>query len=156
MSEIIKTMPVIPLRGLTVLPTMVLHFDISREKSIKAVEAAMADDQILFLTAQKNPDDNNPGLRSLYEIGVTAKIRNVAKLPKDIVRVMAEGIDKGRLLGTQDNGSCLMAQVEMIEEETIPFDELTSAGMVRALDDLLKRYGQLNQKFGKEALRQLL
>ena len=156
MSEMIKTMPVIPLRGLTVLPTMVLHFDISREKSIKAVEAAMADDQILFLTAQKNPDDNNPGLRSLYEIGVTAKIRNVAKLPKDIVRVMAEGIDKGRLLGTQDNGSCLMAQVEMIEEEAIPFDELTSAGMVRALDDLLKRYGQLNQKFGKEALRQLL
>ncbi|MDO4321810.1 MAG: endopeptidase La [Lachnospiraceae bacterium] len=156
MSEMIKTMPAIPLRGLTVLPTMVLHFDISREKSIKAVEAAMAEDQILFLVTQQNPDDNNPGLRGLYEVGVTARIRNVAKLPKDIIRVMVEGLQKGRLLGTEEKDGYLQAQVEPMEEQHPQIEALTAAAMTRALEDLLRRYGQLNPKFGKDMLRQLL
>lgn len=156
MNEVIKTMPAIALRGLTVLPTMVLHFDISREKSVRAVEAAMAEDQTIFLVTQKNPDDNNPGLTGLYGIGVTAKIRNVAKLPKDIVRVMAEGMQRGRLLGLEDGDGHLKAQIELIEEDENRPDETTAVAMTRALEELLKRYSQLNQKFGKDMLRQML
>ncbi len=144
------------MRGLTVLPTMVLHFDISREKSIKAVEAAMAEDQTIFLVTQQNPDDNNPGLRSLYNIGVSARIRNVAKLPKSIVRVMVEGVARGRLLGVEDYGGYLHANVDFADEQEIEYDEITRLAMTRGLEELLKRYGQLNQKFGKEMLRQLL
>ncbi len=156
MSEMVKTMPAIPLRGLTVLPTMVLHFDISRDSSIKAVEAAMAEDQIMFLVTQQNPDDNNPGLRGLYETGVTAKIRNVAKLPKDIIRVMVEGLQKGKLLEVQEQDGYLQAQVEPMEELHPQMDDTVAEAMTRALEDLLKRYGQLNPKFGKDMLKQLL
>lgn len=156
MDEIIRTLPVIPLRGLTVLPSMVLHFDISREKSIRAVEAAMAADQAIFLVTQKNPDENNPGLRGLYEVGVSAQIRNVAKLPKDIVRVMAEGTARGRLLGIQEREGFLVGEASFCDEPDPELDDLTKEAMTRALEELLKRYSQLNQKFGKEMLRQLL
>ena len=155
MEERKRTMPAIPLRGLAVLPTMVLHFDISRDKSIRAVEAAMEKDQTIFLTAQQNPDDNNPGLPGLYGIGVTAKIRNVAKLPKDIVRVMVEGTHRARLLEIEEKNGYLHAQVEILEEEKQELGETTEIAMVRALAELLNRYSQLNQKFGKDMLRQL-
>lgn len=156
MSEVVKTMPMIPLRGLTVLPTMVLHFDISKDKFVKAVEAAMAGEQIIFLVTQKNPDDNSPGLQNLCELGVIAKIRNVAKLPKDLVRVMAEGIQKAKLTEVTEADGYLMGRVEPVEEPQIPLGELERTAMVRALGDLLKRYSQLNPKFGKDMIRQLL
>ncbi len=144
------------MRGLTVLPTMVLHFDISRDKSIKAVEAAMAEDQMIFLVTQQNPDDNNPGLRNLYNFGVSARIRNVAKLPKNIVRVMVEGVERGRLIGVEDYDGYLHASVDFAREREVEYDEITRLAMTRGLEELLKRYSQLNQKFGKEMLRQLL
>ncbi|MCI8318745.1 MAG: endopeptidase La [Lachnospiraceae bacterium] len=156
MNEVKRRMPAIPLRGLTVLPTMVLHFDISRKSSIQAVEAAMEKDQIIFLVTQRNPDDNNPGLRGLYELGVIAKIRNVAKLPKDIVRVMVEGIQKGRLLEGDAANGYLEVQVEPAEEQSPQIEASMAEAMVRALRDLLVRYGQLNQKFGKDMQKQLL
>ncbi len=156
MNEVKKRMPAIPLRGLTVLPTMVLHFDISRKSSIQAVEAAMEKDQIIFLVTQRNPDDNNPGLRGLYEFGVIARIRNVAKLPKDIVRVMVEGLQKGRLLEGEAANGYLEVQVEPVEELRPEIDASMAEAMVRALRDLLTRYGQLNQKFGKDMQKQLL
>ncbi len=149
-------MPMIPLRGLTVLPTMVLHFDISKDIFVKAVEAAMAGEQIIFLVTQKNPDDNSPGLQNLCELGVIAKIRNVAKLPKDLVRVMAEGIQKAKLTEVTEADGYLMGRVEPVEEPQIPLGELERTAMVRALGDLLKRYSQLNPKFGKDMIRQLL
>ena len=156
MEETKKTLPTIPLRGLTVLPTMVLHFDISRNKSIKAVEAAMEEDQIIFLVTQKNPDDNNPGLAGLYEIGMTARIRNVAKLPKDIVRVMVEGLERCSVLALEERRGCLYAAVEPIKEQEVELSGAEKDGMARALEDLLKRYSQLNQKFSKDMLRQML
>ncbi|MFR8547526.1 MAG: endopeptidase La [Lachnospiraceae bacterium] len=156
MDDSIKTMPMIPLRSLAVLPGMVLHFDISREKSVRAVEAVMAEDQNIFLVTQQNPDDNNPGLKNLYETGMVAVIRNVAKLPKNIVRVAAEGMHKARLTGMENDGAYLTARVELLEEPQPQLDETMKAAMTRALWDLLKRYAQINQKFGKDMLRQLL
>ncbi len=156
MNGIVKSIPMIPLRGLTVLPTMALHFDISRERSIRAVEAAMAQDQVIFLVAQRNPNENDPDISGVYEYGVTARIRNVAKLPKDIVRVMVEGLEKTRLLAMTEENGCLYAQVEELAEINDELDEAMKTGMVRALADMLQRYGQLNQKFGKDMVRQLL
>lgn len=156
MNGIVKSIPMIPLRGLTVLPTMALHFDISRERSIRAVEAAMALDQVIFLVAQRNPNENDPDISGVYEYGVTARIRNVAKLPKDIVRVMVEGLEKTRLLAMTEENGCLYAQVEELAEINDELDEAMKTGMVRALADMLQRYGQLNQKFGKDMVRQLL
>lgn len=156
MSDSTKVMPMIPLRSLTVLPGMVLHFDISREKSVRAVEAAMADKQTIFLVTQQNPDDNNPGLKNLYETGMITEIRNVAKLPKNIVRVAAEGVQKARLTKIESDGEYLVAYAEAVEETQPELDDTTKAAMTRALWDLLKRYAQINQKFGKDMLRQLL
>ncbi len=156
MEEQRKRMPLLPLRGLTVLPGMVLHFDISRERSIKAVETAMSTDQNIFLVTQKNPDHNNPGLRDLYEIGLEAKIRNVAKLPQGIIRVMVEGGERGRLLELDDGGPYLVGETEQIIWEPLELPEATRTAMLRALQELLKRYCQLNQKFGKDMLRQML
>lgn len=156
MEETRKILPAIPLRGLTLLPTMILHFDISREKSIKAIEAAMSKDQMIYLVTQKNPDENDPGLADLYEIGMEAKIRNVAKLPKNIIRVAVEGIQRCRLAALEEQEHCLYASVEPLEELPYTFSETEQEGMLRALEDLLNRYSQLNQKFSKDMLRQLL
>ncbi|MCC8104341.1 MAG: endopeptidase La [Clostridiales bacterium] len=156
MEDMIRNMPVIPLRGMTVFPTMILSFDVSRDKSIRAVEEAMAADQAIFLLTQKDPDANDPGLADLYEIGVAAKVLNVAKLPKNIVRVRAEGLERARILDMVDQDSYFEAQIEILEDEEVELDELTAEAMTRGLEDLLSRYGQLNPKFGKDMLRSLL
>lgn len=156
MEEIRETIPVIPLRGLTVLPTMVLHFDISRGRSIKAVEAAMGRDQIIFLVTQKNPDDGNPGFKGLHRIGVTAKIGSLAKLPKEIVRVMAEGLQRCELVSLSEDKGYLCGEVRPCPEQQTDLDEVSQMGMARALEDLLVRYSQIHPKFTKEMLRPLL
>ena len=156
MEKLKRRIPVIPLRGLTVLPTMVLHFDVSRDKSIRAIEAAMENDQMLFLTAQRDPEENNPGITGVYEIGMNTKIRNVQKLPKDLVRVTAEGMQKARLLEMEEQDGFLLAKVELIEEQVPELNAISKEAMVRALWELLKRYAQLNHKFSKDMLRQLL
>ena len=156
MDEMIRTLPMIPLRGLTVLPLMIVNFDISRKKSIRAVEAAMEQDQTIFLVTQRDPEEDQPGIDGLYHTGTVAKIKNIAKLPKNIVRVMVEGVGRGRLLAMQEGAGYLLGQAEISEEEKPQFDELTKTAMVRALQDLLGRYGQINQKFGKDMMQQLM
>ena len=78
MSEIIKNMPAIALRGMTVLPAMIVHFDISRQKSVKALETAMMEDQKIYLITQQNPDVSEPGIQDLYRVGTIARIKNLA------------------------------------------------------------------------------
>ncbi len=155
MDKEMRKLPLIPLRNLTVLPTMTLNFDVSRQKSVRAVEAAMAADQTIFLVTQKDPDESNPGLQSLYEIGVVAQVLHVAKLPKDIERIRVEGIEKAALR-TLTEEEYLQAEVEILEEEVSGIDEISRDAMTRALDDLLLRYAEVNQKFSREMLRQLL
>lgn len=149
-------MPAIPLRALMVLPEMVATFDISRGKSIRAVEAAMDHDQLICLVTQRNPEENNPRMDGLYETGVIAQIRNVAKLPKGLVRVMIEGRSRARLLEWEDDDEYIECEIALAEEKPHGLDPLTMTAMARALHDLLQRYAQINQKFGKDALRALL
>lgn len=146
----------LPLRGLTVLPSMMLHFDVSRDRSIKAIEAAMERDQRIFLVAQRDPDRNQPGLEDLYETGTVARIKNVAKMPKGIIRLMVEGEQRAHLTRMEETGGYYCAGVEIPEEEKEDLDPAVAEGMVRALHDLLVRYGQLNPKFGNDQQRALL
>lgn len=92
-----KVMPLIPLRGLSIFPYMVLHFDIGREKSINALEKAMVRDQTVFLAAQKDPDTDLPTVADFYNVGTIAKIKQMLKLPGDSIRVLVEGISRGKI-----------------------------------------------------------
>lgn len=91
MSDINCRMPAVALRGLVCLPDMILHFDVSRKKSIAALEAAMVKDQMVFLVAQKDPDEEDPKQEDLYTAGAMAKVKQIVKMPENMVRVVAEG-----------------------------------------------------------------
>ena len=156
MEEGRRVTPIIPLRGLTVLPKMVVNFDISRESSIRAVEAAMDQAKMIFLVTQQDPEQDRPQAEGLYPIGIAAEVRTVTKMPKGIVRVMVEGMQRARLISMQEAKGYLAGEIELLEEEAYDLDRNTELAMQRALQDLLKRYAQMNQKFGKELLGALL
>lgn len=157
MSELIKNIPTIALRGMTVLPAMVVHFDISREKSIKAVEQSMMRDQRIFLIAQQNPEENNPGLRDLYRIGTVAVIKQVVKLPKNTFRVLAEGMDRAELIDLDESGEYLEAAVGIFPREDLEqYTANRQEAMLRGLKDIFAVYGAENDKLGKEMVQQIL
>ena len=83
MNEIIKHIPAVALRGMTILPSMIVHFDVSRDKSVKAIERAMVSGQRLFVTAQRDPDMADPGIHDLYRVGTIVEIKQLVKLPKN-------------------------------------------------------------------------
>ena len=112
MSELIRILPAIALRGTTILPDMIVHFDISRSRSIKAVEEAMLHDQKVFLVTQKDPDTEVPGLLDVYKIGTVATVKQVVKLPKGVVRFLVEGEERAELLGFEPNDQWLEAEIE--------------------------------------------
>ena len=96
-------MPAIALRGTTILPDMIVHFDISRPKSIKAVEEAMTQDQKIFLVTQKDPQIENPGMADLYKVGTVAVVKQVVKMPKEALRVLVEGLERAELVGMEED-----------------------------------------------------
>ena len=98
MSEEITRMPAVALRGMTILPSMIVHFDVSRDKSIKAIEQAMTADQKLFVVTQRDPEASDPGIDDLYHIGTVVEIKQLVKLPKNIIRVLVEGLERAELL----------------------------------------------------------
>ena len=154
MRDIVITMPAVALRGLTILPGMIAHFDISREKSIKAVEAAMMDDQKVFLVTQKNVDQENPVLEDLFSVGIIAEIKQVIKLQNDIVRVLVEGKIRAQVDEFTDREAYLEAEVVTLET---PEDELPSnvkEAMLVSVKESFERYAQLNGKMGKDVTKQ--
>ena len=116
MEEGRRVTPIIPLRGLTVLPKMVVNFDISRESSIRAVEAAMDQAKMIFLVTQQDPEQDRPQAEGLYPIGIAAEVRTVTKMPKGIVRVMVEGMQRARLISMQEAKGYLAGEIELLEE----------------------------------------
>lgn len=154
MSSIIKQLPTVALRGLTILPGMVAHFDVSREKSIKAVEEAMMDEQEIFLLTQKNPEEEEPTAENLYSIGLVAEIKQVIKMPNDLVRVLVEGIERAELNCFTETEEYLLAEVIRFTEdglEDIP--ENAREAMVRCLEEKYEQFCTYNSKNGKEAAK---
>ena len=117
MRDLIETLPVVALRGMTILPGMVIHFDVSRERSVKAIEQAMLREQRVFLVTQRDVQTEQPGPEDLFRIGTIAAVKQVIKLPHKVVRVLAEGLERAELSHFEQDGEFLEAEVIRFEEE---------------------------------------
>ena len=156
MDTLMKTLPAVPLRGLTVMPGMMIHFDAASPASIAALEQAMEGDQLVFLVTQKNIKEQNPKLEDLYTVGTIAQVKQMAKLPGKTMRVLAEGLTRAELLSISATEPCMMMEVIELEEEDLDLDEETREAMIRILKEKLQEYGEQNLKFAKEVLPGLL
>lgn len=152
MESTIFTMPVIALRGLCVLPKMTVSFDISRARSIAAVEKAMVTDQRVCLVTQKNVEDMNPTLDQLYHIGTIAYVKQLVKMPGGVVRVMVDGLDRAELLVLDSDDPALIGEVELMNGSNGESDYVVSEAMLRVLKGKLEEYGKQHPKFAKEVL----
>lgn len=156
MNNLIKVMPAIALRGTTILPDMIVHFDISRSKSVKAVEEAMTQDQKIFLITQKDPQVENPGINDLYKVGTIALVKQVVKLPKDILRVLVEGVERAELVGLEEELPYLEAEIAGFEEEEEELPENVKEAMLRSMKEIFLAYCKENSKISKELAGQIL
>ena len=157
MNNLTKEMPAVALRGMIILPSMIVHFDISREKSIKAIEQAMLGDQKVFVTAQKNPDVSEPEMKDLYRVGTVAVIKQVIRLPKNIFRVLVEGIGRGELVELDTDMGYLQAEVlEFENDKAENLDEHSKEAMLRNLKEVFGTYTIANKKLSKELTGQLM
>lgn len=151
MSKVVTKLPMVALRGMTILPGMVAHFDVSRERSIHAVEAAMQGEQKLFLITQKDPNIEEPAGEDLYRIGVIAEVKQVIKTQKKVVRVLVEGIERGELASFLSQEDFFVAEVIRFDdagEEEIPYE--VKEAMLRALKENALRYEKVNGRMGKD------
>jgi ATP-dependent Lon protease len=152
----VRVLPAIPLRGVTVLPDMVRHFDVSREKSMRAVEDAMLHDEIVFLVTQRSIKTAEPTLDDLYEIGTIARIKQVVRLRQGRIRVLAEGIERAELLDFDNTGDFIRAEVACFERpENLP-DEMHTEAMRRELKELFSAYAVNGTNFSNELVVQIL
>ncbi len=153
-----KNLPMVALRGMTILPEMIIHFDINRKKSIKAIEKAMLDDQTIFLVTQRDGEVEEPIEEDVYRMGIVGKIKQVIKLPNNIIRVLIEGKERALLDSIKQYEPYLVAEVFELEDsnqnETI--DRIKKEAMLRHLKETLEIYGIENAKIGKEVIKQLL
>lgn len=152
----IITIPVIAMRGITVLPEMTTSFDISRKKSIAAVEKAMVGDQRVCLVAQRDPETQDPDMEQLYHIGTVSYIRQILKLPGGILRVMAEGQDRAELLDLDSTELALIGEVLLTEKPEPDVEDTVAEAMARILKEKLETYGHQHAKFSRDVLPNLL
>ncbi|WP_143319317.1 endopeptidase La [Clostridium sp. HBUAS56010] len=156
MVDKIITMPVIALRGMTVLPKMMLHFDISRKKSIAAVEKAMVGDQKVCLVTQKDPEEPDPGFEGVHQIGTVALIKQLVKMPGNVVRVMVEGLERAELLSLGSESAMLVGEIDTDLDVDGIMDDVTRQAMMEIVRDKLSQYGKENPRLAKEAIPGLL
>ena len=157
MNREIKSLPMVALRGMTIMPEMVVHFDVSREKSIAAIQEAMAGDQKIFLVAQRSIETDDPTQEDVYEVGTVGTIKQIMKLPKHIVRVLVSGETRGILKQLQQDTQYLQAEVEVIDESDLVIqDDLNGEAMARSLKDTFLDYAARNGKMSKEAVAEIL
>ena len=156
-KDLIETLPVVALRGMTILPDMVIHFDVSRERSVKAIEQAMLREQRIFLVTQKDVQVEQPGPDDLYRIGTIAAVKQVIKLPHNVIRVLAEGLERAELSHFSQEGDFLEAEIIRFEEDN-ELEELAPGmrdAMVRNLTETFHLYCKESGKVGKELERQI-
>lgn len=155
MKEEYRKVPAVALRGMAILPGMVAHFDVSRNRSVRALEAAMMDDQMVFLVTQKNVEKEDPELEDLYTVGIIAVIKQVIKMQNNVVRVLVEGETRARLLSMEQE-EYLLAGVEPLQrDEELMAVEIQEA-MLRGIRETFARYCMLNPKPGKDLARQMI
>ena len=156
MDTMIMKMPAVALRGMVILPGMVAHFDVSRAKSIKAVEEAMMDEQKIFLVAQKDVEQENPDIEDLFKIGIITEVKQVIKLQNNIVRILVEGKERAELSAFLENPDYLLAEIIRFDEEVDDgLPEEAKEAMLRSIQETFGKYVVVNPKMGKELQRQL-
>ncbi len=153
MDTMIRKLPAVALRGMVILPGMIAHFDISRAKSIRAVEESMMDEQHIFLVAQKDIEQENPDSSDVYKIGTIAEVKQVIKLQNNVVRILVEGKERAELSGFLDNPDYLYAEVIRFEEEAEDLPKEVQEAMVRSLQETFGKYLVVNSKMGKDLQR---
>lgn len=156
MSDMIQHLPAIALRGTTILPDMIVHFDVSREKSIKAIEKAMVQDQRVFLITQRDPQTEEPSQEDLYTVGTIGEIKQLVKNRKNMVQVLVEGKRRAELVRFDSEDVYLEAEVALFEEEEISLDENVKEAMLRGIKELFVRYCNENTKMSKDLAGQIL
>lgn len=156
MSDMIQHLPAIALRGTTILPDMIVHFDVSREKSIKAIEKAMVQDQRVFLITQRDPQTEEPSQEDLYTVGTIGEIKQLVKNRKNMVQVLVEGKQRAELVRFDSEDVYLEAEVALFEEEEIFLDENVKEAMLRGIKELFVRYCNENTKMSKDLAGQIL
>lgn len=150
------TCPLIPLRGITVFPGMILHFDLNRKKSMAAVNAAMSNKQEIMLCCQKEAETEEPGVEDLYPVGTIAEIKQVTKLPGNLMRVMVQGKKRATLREVDlYTNKYYMASVEVYEETRGDMDEMEEAAMLRASMETLTGYLEEYPRIGKSLQNQI-
>lgn len=156
MSDEKILIPVIALRGMTILPAMVVHFDVSRTKSIHALEKAMVRDQKVLVISQRDPEDEEPTLESLYRIGTVCEIKQLIKLPNNIIRVLVEGKDRAELENFIEDEEALVGEIYIIENTgKEELADTVAEAMMRIVKELLLRYSTMNPKLNRETVKLL-
>lgn len=145
----IMSMPAIALRGMVIFPHMVINFDIGREKSIKAIEYAMANDQLVFLSAQYDPTLDEPTNEDIYSVGTVARIKQVMKMPGKVVRVLIEGMFRGRIVEITDNDSYFISKIEQISDVKIK-SAAENHAFIRKLQSTFEEYFSYDTKMNGE------
>lgn len=148
-------MPAVALRGLTILPGMIAHFDISRERSLRAVEEAMEQDQKIYLVTQRNVDSEDPTQEDLYQMGIVADIKQVVRLQNDVVRILVDGISRAALLGFTDNEKYLEAEICYCDSNADSLPEDLREAMLLGVREAFHRYAAVVGKISKELIRQI-
>ncbi len=157
MNNPISVLPTVALRGTTILPDTIVHLDVSRERSIKAVEAAMLHDQKIFLITQRDPEMETPGLKDLYQVGTIAYIKQVVKLPQNLVRVLVEGKERAELLNLEQEYPFLKSEAALFErEEAEHYAPPVKEAMHRSIRELFQHYCMESGKVSKELVAQIL
>ena len=150
------TMPAVALRGLTILPGMVQHFDISREKSIRAIETAMMGNQKVYLVTQRHPEQETPAVADLYQMGTISQIKQLVKMPGGIIRVMVEGEKRAALLTLFEEGPYLEAEVEEAPMQEEQLTDTVKEAMSRIVKEKLEEFGNANPTAVKDFIGSLL
>ena len=157
MSEQKKILPAVALRGMTVMPEMVVHFDISRERSVKAVQEAMLNDQTVFLVTQKKIDTDTPNQEELYSVGIIAKVKQVLKMPKNVLRVLVTGEQRARLVSLEQTEPYMTAEIMPLEDYVPDLGSpVNIEGMIRGLKDLFMEYGAKSPRITKELAARIM
>lgn len=156
MEEKLITLPAIALRGLSVLPEMIQHFDISREMSVSAVEHAMVGEQKVFLVTQRDPEKEEVTLEDLHQIGTIARIKQLVKMPGGLIRVMVEGLERAELISLDESGQYLEAEVEAAPLKNEDLNDAVKEAMSRVVKEKLEEFGNANPKLVKDFMGSLL
>ena len=156
MKQPISILPALALRGTTILPDMIVHFDVSRERSMKAIEAAMLQDEKIFLVTQKDPEIETPEIKDLYKVGTVAYIKQVVKLPHDLLRVLVEGLERSELVGLEQEEPFLMAETVGVEEDGAQYGRSLREAMYRSIRELFQRYCLESGRISKDLAAKIL